>query len=172
MADTIRCSLSLWTTPQSIFPVQRHSSIPVLPAEKKILCPCTSVLDLIFLDFWINEKPLHDTTNDRRDFSCSDSQCYVTALGFKTMLPYTSRKGQHKFGGGQPCPLADISFFHLCSYLIFKITSCVSQISPLHTHRLLGYMVSIPRMSVQRGSMHISTPSMRRRDGEVSHSIR
>ena len=56
MADTIRCSLSLWTTPQSIFPVQRHSSIPVLPSEKKILCPCTSVLDLISLDFWINEK--------------------------------------------------------------------------------------------------------------------
>ena len=25
VADTIRCSLSLWTTPQSIFPVQRHS---------------------------------------------------------------------------------------------------------------------------------------------------
>ena len=30
--------------------------IPVLPSEKKILCPCTSVLDLISLDFWINEK--------------------------------------------------------------------------------------------------------------------
>ena len=30
--------------------------MPVLPSEKKTLCPCTSVLDLIFLDFWINEK--------------------------------------------------------------------------------------------------------------------
>jgi len=89
--------------------------MPVLPAEKKILCPCTSVLDLIFLDFWINEKPLHDTTNDRRDFSCSDSQCYVTALGFKTLLPYTNRKRQYNFGGGLPCPLADIPFFHLCA---------------------------------------------------------
>ena len=39
MADTIRCSLSLWTTPQSIFLCSRHSSIPVLPSEKKILCP-------------------------------------------------------------------------------------------------------------------------------------
>ena len=29
---------------------------PVLPSEKKILCPCTSVLDSVFLDFWINEK--------------------------------------------------------------------------------------------------------------------
>ena len=56
VADTIRCSLSLWTMPQSIFPVQRHSSMPVLPSEKKILCPCTSVLDSVFLDFWINEK--------------------------------------------------------------------------------------------------------------------
>ena len=103
------------------FSVQRHSSIPVLPSEKKILCPCTSVLDSFSLDFWINEKPLHYTTNDRRDFSCSDSQCYVTALGFKTLLPYASRKGQHKFGGGQPCPLADIPFFHLCSYFIFNL---------------------------------------------------
>ena len=106
---------SLATFREPYFLCSRHSSIPVLPSEKKILCPCTSVLDLIFLDFWINEKPLHDTTNDRRDFSCSDSQCYVTALGFKTLLPYASRKGQHKFGGGQPCPLADISFFHLCA---------------------------------------------------------
>ncbi|WP_425754981.1 hypothetical protein ACPW7J_08505 [Ihubacter sp. rT4E-8] len=61
------------------------------------------------------KKPLHCTTNDRRVFSCSDSQCYVTALGFKTMLPYTSRKGQHTFSGGQPYPLADIPFFHLCA---------------------------------------------------------
>jgi len=38
------------------FPMQQHSSIPFLPAEKKILCPCTSVLDSVFLDFWINEK--------------------------------------------------------------------------------------------------------------------
>jgi len=30
--------------------------MPVLPSEKKTLCSCTSVLDLIFLDFWINEK--------------------------------------------------------------------------------------------------------------------
>ena len=29
---------------------------PVLPSEKKILCPCTSVLDSVSLDFWINEK--------------------------------------------------------------------------------------------------------------------
>ena len=29
---------------------------PVLPSEKKILCPCTSVLDSFSLDFWINEK--------------------------------------------------------------------------------------------------------------------
>ena len=121
MADTIRCSLSLWTTPQSIFPVQPTFLMPVLPAEKKILCPCTSVLDLIFLDFWINEKPLHDTTNDRRDFSCSDSQCYVTALKFKSMLPYASRKGRLTFGSGQPCSLADIPFFNLCSYLIFNL---------------------------------------------------
>ncbi|MCX4354210.1 MAG: hypothetical protein OSJ60_21730, partial [Lachnospiraceae bacterium] len=68
------------------------------------------------------KKPLHRTTNDRSFFSCSDSQCYVTALKFKTMLPYTSRKGQHKFGSGQPCPLADIPFFHLCaiSFSIFQ----------------------------------------------------
>ena len=26
------------------------------PSEKKILCPCTSVLDSFFPDFWINEK--------------------------------------------------------------------------------------------------------------------
>ena len=71
------------------------------------------------LDKW--KKPLHDITNGRGDFSCSDSQCYVTALGFKTLLPYASRKGQHKFGGGQPCPLADIPFFHLCAYLIFNL---------------------------------------------------
>ena len=29
---------------------------PIWPAEKKILCPCTSVLDSFSLDFWINEK--------------------------------------------------------------------------------------------------------------------
>ena len=29
---------------------------PVWPSEKKILCPCTSVLDLFSPDFWINEK--------------------------------------------------------------------------------------------------------------------
>ena len=38
------------------FSVQQHSSIPVLSAEKKTLCPCTSVLDSVFLNFWINEK--------------------------------------------------------------------------------------------------------------------
>ena len=41
---------------RAFFLCSRHSSIPVLPSEKKILCPCTSVLDLISLDFWINEK--------------------------------------------------------------------------------------------------------------------
>ena len=65
------------------------------------------------------KKPPHRTTNDRSVFSCSDSQCYVTALGFKTMLPYANRKGQYTFGGGQPCPLADISFSNLCVYLFF-----------------------------------------------------
>ena len=40
---------------------------PVLPAEKKILCPCTSVLDSVFLDFWINEKAatLHHERQER-----------------------------------------------------------------------------------------------------------
>ena len=32
------------------------SLTPALPSEKKTLCPCTSVLDSISLDFWINEK--------------------------------------------------------------------------------------------------------------------
>ncbi len=39
-------------------------------------------------------------------FSCA-------AAFFHTCL--TRRKGQHTFGDGQPCPLADISFFHLCT---------------------------------------------------------
>lgn len=67
------------------------------------------------------KKPLHDTTNDRRVFSCSDSQCYVTALKFKTMLPYTSRKRQHIFGSGQPYPLDGIPFFNLCTYFVFNL---------------------------------------------------
>ena len=67
------------------------------------------------------KKPLHRTTNDRSVFSCSDSQCYVTALKFKTMFPYTSRKSRHTFGGGQPYPLAGIPFFNLCAYFIFNL---------------------------------------------------
>ena len=33
----------------------------------------------------------------------------------------TRRKGQHTFSAGQPYPLADIPFFHLCSYFIFNL---------------------------------------------------
>ena len=67
------------------------------------------------------KKPPHRTTNDRRAFSRLDSQCYVTALKFKTMLPFTSRKQKFIFGGGQLCPLADIPFYNLCAYFIFNL---------------------------------------------------
>ena len=95
------------------------------------------------------KKPLHDTTNDRSIFSCSDSQCYVTALGFKTILPYASRKRQHTFGSGQPCPLADIPFFHLCSLFNFQSSNSLMGILKYHngcTHvKILGKLFSIPR---------------------------
>ena len=94
------------------------------------------------------KKPLHCTTNDRSVFSCSNSQCYVTALKFKTMLPYTSRKGQHTFGSGQPCPLANIPFFHLCAYLISKSSNSLMGISEYHSGcshvKILGKLFSIP----------------------------
>ncbi|WP_201751351.1 MULTISPECIES: GyrI-like domain-containing protein [unclassified Neglectibacter] len=55
--------ISVYRNPKEIYyyiGVATNSSapagIPVLPSEKKILCPCTSVLDSVFLDFWINEK--------------------------------------------------------------------------------------------------------------------
>jgi hypothetical protein len=49
------------------FSVQQHSFIPVLPAEKKILCHCTTVLDSVSLNFWINEKAatLHHERQER-----------------------------------------------------------------------------------------------------------
>lgn len=62
-----RCWLSLRTSPQGNFSVQRHSLYLPLPSEKKILCASTSVLDLITFDFWINEKaaaPHHERQED------------------------------------------------------------------------------------------------------------
>jgi hypothetical protein len=67
------------------------------------------------------KKPLHGITNDRSVFSCLDSQCYVTALKFKTMIPLISRKQKFIFGGGQLCPLADNPFCNLCAYFIFNL---------------------------------------------------
>ena len=94
------------------------------------------------------KKPLHCTTNDRRDFSCSDSQCYVTALGFKTMIPYTSRKQKFIFGGGQLCLLADIPFYNLCAYFIFNLSilSWVFQntIAAVPMSRIWAKFFSIP----------------------------
>jgi len=77
------------------------------------------------------KKPLHHTANDRRVFSCFNSQCYVTALKFKTHASIHRPKKQRCFGGGQPCPSADIPFFNLCAYFIFNfpIPSRVFQVT-------------------------------------------
>ncbi len=93
------------------------------------------------------KKPLHCTTNDRSIFSCSDSQCYVTALGFKTMLPYASRKGRLTFGA---VSLVRWLTFHSSIYVLFNFQSSNSLIgiSEYHsgcTHvKILGKFFSIP----------------------------
>ena len=54
----------------------------------------------------------------------------------------TRRKGQHTFSAGQPYPLADIPFFHLCAYFIFNLPNSLTSISEYHsgcTHvKILG----------------------------------
>ena len=56
VADTIRCSLSLWTTPQSIFLCNGFLNACLYPPKRKSYVLSTSVLDFIAFDFWINEK--------------------------------------------------------------------------------------------------------------------
>ncbi|MCX4353782.1 MAG: hypothetical protein OSJ60_19520, partial [Lachnospiraceae bacterium] len=55
-ADTIRCSLSLWTTPQSIFLCSGIFNACLTLRKENPYVLSTSVLDSISLDFWINEK--------------------------------------------------------------------------------------------------------------------
>ena len=56
VADTIRCSLSLWTTPQSIFLCSGIFNACLTLRKENPYVLSTSVLDSISLDFWINEK--------------------------------------------------------------------------------------------------------------------
>ena len=56
VADTIRCSLSLWTTPQSIFLCSGILPYLSYPPKRKSYVLSTSVLDSVSLNFWINEK--------------------------------------------------------------------------------------------------------------------
>ena len=50
--------------------------------------------------------------------SCSDSQCYVTALKFKTMLPYASRKGRLTFAAVNLVRWLHSILPSMCAYLI------------------------------------------------------
>ena len=70
VADTIRCSLSLRTTPQSNFPCSSRSSISIFTREKKILCSPPPPLWIRFLsfDFGHTKKPPHHITKDKRIF--------------------------------------------------------------------------------------------------------
>lgn len=57
---------------RAIFLCSRLFPYLSLPAEKKILCSATSVLDMIsFFDFGHTKKPLHDITNGRGIFPLS-----------------------------------------------------------------------------------------------------
>ena len=93
------------------------------------------------------KKPLHRTTNDRSVFSCSDSQCYVTALRFKTMLPYTNRKSSILSAA---VSLVRWLTFHSSIYVLFHFQSSNSLMDILEYHsscihvNILGKLFSIP----------------------------
>jgi hypothetical protein len=94
---------------------------PVLPAEKKILCPCTSVLDLIFLDFWINEKAttLHHECQER--FLLLRFAMLCNGFEVQNHAAMHQPKKAAYFRRQPVYPLADIPFFHLCAYFIFNL---------------------------------------------------
>ena len=109
---TIRCSLSLWTTPQSIFLCNGFLNACLYPPKRKSYVLSTSVLDFIAFDFWINEKAA--TLHHERQEDSLPLWFAMLCSGFEIQNPC------------QPCRLADISILYLCAYLIFNLP-----ISPL-----------------------------------------
>jgi len=90
--------------------------LPYLPSEKKILCPfhLRSGYDFHF-PILSKQKSRYTTSRITRGFPpVLIPQCYVTALKFKTHAAIHQPKKQRCFGGGQPCPSADIQYFNLC----------------------------------------------------------
>ena len=130
------------------FPMQQHSSMPVLPTEKKILCPCTSVLDSFSLDFWINEKAA--TLHHER-------QEYFLLLGFAMLcngfgIQNHAAIRQPKKGSIISAVVSLVRWltFHSSIYVLFNFQSSNSLmgISEYHsgcTHvKILGKLFSIP----------------------------
>ena len=121
---------------------------PVLPSEKKILCPCTSVLDSFSLDFWINEKAA--TLHHER-------QEYFLLLGFAMLcngfgIQNHAAIRQPKKGSIISAVVSLVRWltFHSSIYVLFNFQSSNSLmgISEYHsgcTHvKILGKLFSIP----------------------------
>ena len=113
----------------TLFPVQRHSSIPVFPAEKKILCPCTSVLDLFSLDFWINEKAATPHYERQEYFLLLRFAMLCNGFGIQNhaAIRQPKRDSIHSAAVSLVHRLTVYSSIYvLIKFSIFKITSCVS----------------------------------------------
>ena len=109
MADTIRCSLSLWTPPQSNLLCSCYSSVPVFTRRKEnpMFFHLRSGYDF-FPPISDIQKSRYTTSRKTRGFSSLVSQCYVTALKFKTCAA--------------DCPLKRAAWFRRRSALYHRLT--------------------------------------------------
>ena len=80
-----------------------------LPAEKKILCPCTSVLDMISsFDFGHTKKPPHDITNGRGIPLLSNIAMLCNGFEIQNLCCiHQPRKAAYSSAAVSPLPSAD-----------------------------------------------------------------